>query len=335
MATAVSAQKKTRVVSGMRPTGRLHLGHYHGVLRNWLQLQDQYDCYFFVADLHGLTTEYANPGAIREWTREIVADWLAVGMDPEKAVLFVQSDIREHTELHLYLSMLTPIGWLERVPSYKEMQQELTTKDLSTYGFLGYPLLQTADILLYDGEKVPVGADQVSHIELAREIVRRFNHLYGKTLLEPQALLTNSPKLLGTDRRKMSKSYDNGLFLGDSEEAIRKKIQSAVTDPERIRREDPGHPEICLIYDYHKLHSSPAETERVREACTRATLGCVEDKKKMAEILNEFLEPIREKRARLLSQPGYIDEILKHGAAKAQKIASETMHRVRKAMGFA
>ena len=219
-----NVQKKVRVVSGMRPTGRLHLGHYHGVLRNWIKLQEDFECFFFVADWHGLTTEYAKPEVVRDSSREILIDWLSVGLNPDKATLFIQSQVKEHAELHLILSMLTPLGWLERVPSYKEMQQELSTKDLSTYGFLGYPLLQTADIALYDGEKVPVGMDQVPHIELSREIVRRFNYLYGETLVEPKPLLTEAPKLLGPDRRKMSKSYDNCLYLSDPPEAIEKKI---------------------------------------------------------------------------------------------------------------
>ncbi len=316
----------------MRPTGKLHLGHYHGVLRNWIKLQNEFECFFFVADWHGLTTEYARPEVVRKATREILIDWLSVGLDPEKVVLFVQSEVKEHAELHLLLSMLTPLGWLERVPSYKEMQQELSTKDLSTYGFLGYPLLQTADIALYDGQKVPVGADQVPHIELSREIVRRFNYLYGETLIEPQPLLTESPKLLGPDRRKMSKSYDNCLYLSDSAEVIEKKVLSAVTDPARIRRDDPGHPEICLIFDYHKLQSSPEEIGRVETDCRAAKLGCVEDKKRMAEILNEFLEPIRKRRGELMKDSKAIDEILKKGSLKATDIAKQTMTRVRKAM---
>ncbi len=326
--------KKVRVVSGMRPTGRLHLGHYHGVLRNWLALQDSYDCFFFIADLHGLTTEYAAPEIVRQSTHEILLDWLACGLDPKKALLFVQSDVKEHAELHLLLSMLTPLGWLERVPSYKEMQQELSTKDLSTYGFLGYPLLQTADIALYNGEKVPVGVDQVPHIELGREIIRRFNYLYGPTLVEPQPLLTQTPKLLGPDRRKMSKSYDNCLYLSDPPETIEKKIASAITDPGRMRRGDPGNPDICLIFDYHKLHSPPEEVERVRETCRNATLGCVEDKKKMASVINEFLAPIRKKRGELAKRPDEIREILTEGAARARGLAGETLARVRKAMKF-
>ncbi len=255
-------------------------------------------------------------------------------LDPDKAVLFIQSDVPEHAELNLYLSMITPLGWLERVPSYKEMQQELATKDLSTHGFLGYPLLQTADIALYDGQKVPVGQDQVPHIELSREIVRRFNYLYGETLIEPQALLTESPKLLGPDRRKMSKSYDNALFLSDTPDQIEKKIRDAITDPARIRKSDPGNPDICLIFDYHKLHSSPDTVAEVSEKCRNAVLGCVEDKKKMAAILNEFLEPIRKRRAEFEKDPGRIDDIIRRGTERAKSVAEETIIRVRKAMKF-
>lgn len=330
--TEENPPKKIRVISGMRPTGKLHLGHYHGVLKNWLKLQETNDCFFFIADWHALTTEYADPEIIRNSTREVLIDWLSVGLDPEKAVLFIQSQVKEHAELHLLLSMLTPLGWLERVPSYKEMRQELSTKDLSTYGFLGYPLLQAADVALYDGQKVPVGVDQVPHIELAREIVRRFNHLYGKTLVEPQSLLTDSPKLLGPDRRKMSKSYDNALYLSDSPEEIERKIRTAITDPARVRREDTGNPDVCLIFDYHKLHSSPEEAGHVDRDCRSAALGCVDDKKKMATILNDFLEPIRRRRGEIQKNPAELDEIIRRGTERARAVARETMEKVRGAM---
>jgi tryptophanyl-tRNA synthetase len=323
-----------RVVSGMRPTGKLHLGHYHGVLRNWIKLQQDYECFFFVADFHGLTTEYAKPEIVRESSREILLDWLSAGLDPDKAAIFVQSDVKEHAELHLLLSMLTPLGWLERVPSYKEMQQELSNKDLSTYGFLGYPLLQTADIALYDGAKVPVGQDQVPHIELSREVVRRFNYLYGETLVEPQPLLTEAPKLLGMDRRKMSKSYDNCLYLSDPPEMIEKKVREAITDPARIRKDDPGNPDICLIFDYHKLHSRPEACEKVDRDCRAAKLGCVEDKKNMAAAINAFLDPIRARRAEYEKDPGMLRAILERGTVRARDVASATIARVRKAMRF-
>lgn len=326
---------KTRIVSGMRPTGKLHLGHYHGVLRNWLKLQSQEECFFFVADWHALTTEYADPRVIRESTRDVLADWLAVGLDPKKATIFVQSHVKEHAELHLLLSMITPLGWLERVPSFKEMQQELSTKDLSTYGFLGYPLLQAADVALYDGNKVPVGVDQVPHIELAREIVRRFNHLYkGDILVEAQPLLTESPKLLGLDRRKMSKSYNNSIYLSDSPEEVLKKVQLAITDPARIKRSDPGNPDICIIYDYHKLHNTPEAVCQVAQECRAATLGCTDDKKKMAALINDFLDPIRKTRQELLKDPGYLDEVARQGREKAQVIAQQTLIRVQKAMNL-
>lgn len=327
--------QKIKVVSGMRPTGQLHLGHYHGVLKNWLKLQEQHECFFFVADWHGLTTEYANPGLIREMRREVLADWLAVGLDPKRSTLFVQSDVKEHAELHLLLSMITPVGWLERVPSYKDVQQEQTGKDLSTYGFLGYPLLQAADIALYDGTTVPVGVDQVPHIEFAREVMRRFNHLYGPTLVEPQPLLTAAPKLLGTDRRKMSKTFNNGLYLADSGEAISKKIMPAITDPARKRREDPGNPDICLIYDYHKLHSDTATIQRVDQECRTAKIGCVDCKKLMLAQMLPTLEPIRQRREALLKDTGYLDQVAADGAARARQIAEATLDRVRKAMKLA
>lgn len=327
-------KKQTReiVLSGMRPTGRLHLGHYHGVLRNWLKLQEEHDCFFFVADWHALTTEYATPESIRQSTREMVIDWLSVGLNPSKATFFIQSDIKEHAELYLLLSMITPLGWLERVPSYKDLQKELTQKDLSTHGFLGYPLLQTADIVLYNATKVPVGEDQVPHIELAREVVRRFNFIYGETLVEPQPLLTNAPKLLGPDRRKMSKSYNNCLYLGDSADEIRRKVSEAITDPARQRKSDPGNPDICLIFDYHKLHSPSDLQNRINEECRAAKIGCVEDKKRIIEILNDFLEPIRKEKARLLEKPQEIDLIIEEGEKKARQVAEATMERIRKVM---
>ncbi|MDO8462172.1 MAG: tryptophan--tRNA ligase [Deltaproteobacteria bacterium] len=323
---------RERVVSGMRPTGKLHLGHYHGVLKNWLTLQNQYDCFFFIADWHGLTTEYSSPQGIAGSRREILADWLAVGLDPKKATIFVQSDVKEHAELHLLLSMIVPVPWLERVPSYQEMQQELTTKDLSTYGFLGYPLLQTADIILYNANKVPVGVDQVPHIELSREIVRRFNSLYGPLFVEPKPLLTEAPKLLGMDRRKMSKSYDNCLTLSDSAATIEKKVLSAITDPDRKRREDPGNPDVCLIFDYHKLHSEKETIQKIDRECRSAAIGCVEDKKMMAATINKFLDPIRKKREEWLGQTDRMDELLGDGARRARAVAQEMMEKVRKAM---
>lgn len=329
---------RERVVSGVRPTGPLHLGHYHGILTNWLKLQEDYDCFFFIADWHGLTTEYEAPEIIATSTHEILADWLAAGIDPKKATLFRQSDIKEHAELYLLLGMLTPLGWLERVPSYKETQQTFTGKELATHGFLGYPLLQTADVALYDAHRVPVGTDQVPHIELSREIVRRFNHIYhraagGKNLLvEPQPLMTESPRLLGPDRRKMSKSYDNCLYLSDPPEVIQSKVMTAITDEARKRREDPGNPDVCLIFDYHKLHSASEAVAKVDRECRAAAIGCVEDKKTMAETLIRFLKPHQERRRQLLGKPGQLEGILQEGGERAREVARRTMDRIRKVM---
>ncbi len=322
----------SNVVSGMRPTGKLHLGHYHGVLKNWLELQGKFNCYFFIADWHALTTEYKTPKIVKDSIREVLIDWLSVGIDPNRVTLFVQSAVKEHAELQLLLSMMTPLGWLERVPTYKEQLRELESREIATHGFLGYPVLQTADIALYDGKGVPVGDDQVAHIELAREIIRRFNYLYGETLVEPKALVTTAPKLLGPDRRKMSKSYGNCLYLSDSAEQIQKKVMAAITDENRKRREDPGNPTICLIFDYHKLHSDSETRQRVDRQCRAAQIGCVEDKKMMVEILNDFLTPIRKKRAEFTQRPDDLEDILKAGNQKASQIAQQTMERVRKAM---
>ena len=329
---------KPRVVSGVRPTGRLHLGHLHGVIHNWVELQESYECYFFIADWHALTTEYEDPKIIAQSGRDILADWLAAGINPKKSTLFIQSDVKEHAELYLLLGMTTPLSWLERVPSYKETQQNLANRDLKTYGFLGYPLLQTADVILYNAERVPVGTDQVPHIELSREIVRRINHIYRKAaggnqlFVEPQPLLTSSPKLLGPDRRKMSKSYDNCIYLADPPEVIRKKIMSAITDPARVRKDDPGDPDICLIYDYHKIHSDKETLERVAQECRAGTMGCVEDKKMMAETLVEFLQPHQQRRQEYLDDPAQLDAILAAGTARARDVAADTMKRVRKVM---
>lgn len=325
--------KKQRVLSGMRPTGPLHLGHFHGVIKNWIDLQEKYDSFYFVADWHALTTEYADPKDTAKWTYEMLLDWLSVGLDPEKAVLFIQSRILEHAELHVLLSMLTPLGWLNRVPSYKEIREQLTNKDLSTYGFLGYPLLQTADIVMYNASFVPVGEDQVAHVELAREIVRRFNFLYKEeVLVEPQSLLTHTPKVPGLDKRKMSKSYGNCIFMSDDAETLRKKIMPAVTDPARIRRDDPGNPDICLIHDYHKLYSPPDVVREIEEGCRTAKIGCVDCKKILLEHMNKFWEPVREKRKELAKKPDYVWNIAKEGDKKACKIAQETMKNVRAAM---
>ncbi len=322
------------VVSGMRPTGKLHLGHYFGVLKNWLQLQDQYRCYFFVADWHALTTEYQDPKILRGASRDILLDWLAVGLDPQRCTLFLQSRVPEHAELHLLLSMLTPISWLERVPSYKEMKNELKDRDLSTYGFLGYPLLQTADVAIYNGNYVPVGQDQVAHLELSREILRRFNHLYGETFVEPQPLLTPSPKVPGLDGRKTSKSYGNSIYLSDDEATLRKKMGDAVTDPARVRRSDPGNPDVCTVFDYHKLFSPPETVARVNVQCRAAEIGCVEDKKLATENLLAFLKPIQERRREFEAKPALVDEILVAGAERARKVAQANLQKVYEVMGL-
>lgn len=325
---------KQRILSGMRPTGRLHLGNYHGALANWVGLQDKYECYFFVADWHSLTTEYESPDQIKNWTSEVVLDYLACGLDPKKSTIFIQSMIKEHAELHLLLSMVTPVSWLERTPSYKQMRQELSAKDLSTYGFLGYPMLQTADILLYEAAKVPVGEDQVPHIELAREIVRRFNFLYkGEILTEPHPLLTPTPKVPGLDGRKMSKSFNNCIYLSDSSDELEKKIMPAVTDPARKRRTDPGNPDVCLLFDYHRLYTPPDERGGIDHGCRTAGIGCVDCKRALLKYMNEALDPIRKKRRHFQERPKEVKKIIDDGVGRARAAAEKTMEKVRGAMG--
>jgi len=320
----------------MRPTGKIHLGNFMGALANWVKLQDsgQYDCYFFIADWHALTTDYADPSNFLGNTREVILDYLAAGLDPARSVLFVQSHVPVHAELHLLLSMITSVGWLERVPSYKEQQENLVGKDLSTYGFLGYPLLQAADILMYQPKYVPVGQDQVAHVELTREVARRFNNLYkldGREVLpEPDALLTPSPKLPGTDGRKMSKSYGNTIMLTDPEPEVRQKLKTMVTDPARIRRKDPGDPDKCPVGDLHKVFSSPETLARVYEGCRSAGIGCIECKGWAADALVQILNPIQERRARFT--PAEVEDILKDGSDRARTRAEQTMTEVRAAM---
>ena len=323
---------KQRVLSGMRPSGKLHLGNLVGALDNWRKLQDEYDCFFFVADWHALTTEYSNPEIIPESIREMMIDWLSVGLSPEKSVLFVQSSVKEHAELHLLLSMITPLPWLERVPSYKEQQAELVNRDLTTYGFLGYPLLQTADIIIYKAHKVPVGIDQVPHVELSREIARRFNSLYGPVFPLPEPMLTEVPKLLGIDGRKMSKSYNNAIYISDPPQEIRTKVGQMFTDPQRVKRSDPGNPDICNVFAFHKVYSSPETVERVNVDCRRAAIGCVEDKRNLAENILAYLAPIHEKRALYVKNPHRIEEVLEDGCRRARVISVQTMEEVRRAM---
>ena len=323
---------KKRILSGMRPTGPLHLGNFHGALDNWITMQDQYDCFFFIADWHALTSDYENPGNISRFVQEMMIDWLSAGLSPDKCTLFVQSNVMEHAELFLLLSMITPVPWLERNPTYKDQIVQLDNKDLSTFGFLGYPVLQAADIIMYKASGVPVGIDQVPHIEITREIARRFNYLYGNVFPEPDAILTESSKILGLDRRKMSKSYNNAIYLSDSPEDIRAKVSTMVTDPNRARRKDPGNPEVCNVFEFHKLYSPPDVVAEINTQCRSAAIGCVECKKIMAENLVAALAPIREKRKYFEERPEAVREIISAGNEKARAVARQTMQEVRSAL---
>ena len=325
---------KQRVVSGMRPTGKLHIGHYHGVLENWVKMQDSYDCFFFVADWHSLTTEYADTSGIAQSIREMVLDWVAFGLDPAKCVIFRQSLVPHHSELNLILSMVTPVSWLERCPTYKEMQDNLETKDLSTFGFLGYPVLMAADIILYKATRVPVGQDQLPHLEITREIARRFNHLYGQVFPEPEALLTETPKLPGLDGRKMSKSYNNSIYLSDTAEETGKKIMGMMTDPARVRRNDPGDPDICVAFNLHRIYVPQDKLDEIIPACRNATIGCVECKKILVGCMNERLAPFRSRRVELAANPGFVDELLQEGSRRASLISDAVMTEVRTALKF-
>lgn len=327
---------KEIVLSGMRSTGKIHLGNYFGAIKNWVDLQDggEYQCYYFAADWHALTTDYADPSDVPANTLDAVADWIAAGLDPERSVIFIQSMVPEHAELHLLLSMVTPLGWLERVPTYKDQQQQIENKDLTTYGFLGYPVLQTADIIVYRAHYVPVGEDQASHLEISREIARRFNSFYGDVFPEPRALFTPTPKVPGIDGRKMSKSYGNAINLADPPEVIREKCKSMFTDPQRLRRSDPGRPEVCNLYQFHKLVSPSELQDEVAEKCRAAEIGCVEDKQLLADRLIEYLAPMQERRAELMRDPDTILDVLVEGSKKARERAAETMERVREAMSL-
>ncbi len=323
-----------RVLSGMRPTGRLHLGNYLGALKNWVALQEDYECFYFVADWHALTTEYENPGAIKENTLEVAIDWLASGIDPERSVVFVQSWIKEHAELHLLFSMFVPVPWLERNPTYKEIKQEMKHKDLATYGFLGYPVLQAADILIYRAHFVPVGVDQLPHLELTREIARRFNHLYGRYFPEPQPKLTEVPKVPGTDGRKMSKSYNNAIYLADTPEEVWNKLRPMVTDTNRKRKTDPGDPDRCPVFALHAAFTPEEERAEVVDACKKAAFGCIDCKKILYRHMMEALGPVMEKRRYWEARRGEVLDVLFEGAKRARAVAQETMDDVRRLMGF-
>jgi tryptophanyl-tRNA synthetase len=323
---------KKRVLSGMQPSGLLHLGNLMGALDNWRKLQDEYECYYFIADWHALTTQYADTSNVRTFVREMIIDWLAAGIDPEKSVIFQQSRLPEHAVLHVLLSMITPLPWLERVPTYKEKLEQVQDKDLHTYGFLGYPVLQAADILIYKADFVPVGIDQLPHLELTREIGRRFNAFYGEVLPGPQPLLTQYPKLLGTDGRKMSKSYNNTINLSDSPEEITKKIMAMVTDPARVRRQDPGNPDVCPLFALDRIFAPKEWCDHVDVECRRAGIGCVDDKKELLKHLLAYLKPIQDKRKELSADPGKIAGIIAEGSAKARALAQKTLAEVNEAM---
>jgi len=361
----ISSTKK-RVLSGMRSTGKLHLGNYVGALANWVRMQDEYDCFFFIADWHALTTDYADTSRIKENSVDVLLDWLAAGLDPERCVMFIQSHAPAHAELHLLLSMITPLGWLERVPTYKEQKENIKEKDLGTYGFLGYPVLQSADILIYKADVVPVGEDQVAHVELTREIARRFNQLYPITVEtskltpaqrawcvsrygtvlentayviepvfpEPKALLTPTPKLPGTDGRKMSKSYGNAIMLSDPEPVVRQKLKTMVTDPARVRRTDPGNPDLCPVGDLHKIFSIQETMAKVNEGCRSAGIGCIECKGWAADALVQVLNPMQERRQKYADNPRLAWDILETGSARAREAAGATMSEVRAAMSM-
>jgi tryptophanyl-tRNA synthetase len=328
---------RKRVLSGMRSTGRLHLGNYVGALQNWVSMQDHYECFFFIADWHALTTDYADTSKVKENSVEVLLDWLAAGLDPERCTMFIQSHVPQHAELHLLFSMITPLGWLERVPTYKEQRENIAEKDLSTYGFLGYPVLQAADILIYKGDFVPVGEDQVPHVELTREIARRFNQFYGKSapvFPEPQPLLTPAAKLPGTDGRKMSKSYGNTVMLTDPESVVRQKLKTMVTDPARVRRSDPGNPDVCPVGDLHKIFSTEETMAKVNEGCRSAGIGCIECKGWAADALVQVLQPMQDRRKKYEDNPRLAWDILEAGSSAAGRVADGTMKDVRASMGM-
>jgi len=323
-----------RILSGMRPTGKLHLGNLHGALKNWVDLQEsgKYDCFYFVADWHAITSEYSSTEGIKDNAVSMVIDWLSVGLDPQKSTLFVQSAVKEHAELFLLLSMITPLAWLERNPTYKEMKTELANKDLSTFGFLGYPVLQAADIIMYKAYGVPVGVDQLPHVELTREIARRFNFLYKEIFPVPEPLLTGMPKLLGIDGRKMSKSYENSIYISDRGKELQHKVSSMFTDPQRMRKKDPGNPEICNVFTFHGLYSSPKQVKDIDAGCRIAQIGCTDCKKMLASHIAEALSPVHERMDYYAAHLDEIHDIIEDGNNKARTIARKTMDEVRAAV---
>jgi tryptophanyl-tRNA synthetase len=323
---------KGRVLSGMQPSGKLHLGNLFGALQNWVRLQEEYDCFYFIADWHALTSNYADVSEIRSNIKDILIDWLAAGLDPKKSTIFIQSRLPEHAELHLLLSMITPLPWLERVPTYKEKQDEIKDRDLCTYGFLGYPVLQAADILIYRAGYVPVGVDQLPHLEITREITRRFNNFYGHIFPEPQALLTEYPKIIGIDGRKMSKSYGNAVFLSDIPEEVERKMKIMITDPARARRTDPGNPDVCPLHSLHKVFGKKDDIERIDRDCRDASIGCTDHKNLLIKEALAILKPFSEKRKELEARPDQLDKVIASGVEKAKAVASETMAMVREAM---
>lgn len=326
---------KQRVFSGMRPTGQLHIGHLAGALTNWVKLQEEHECFYSVVDWHALMSDYADSSRLESNCKEVLIDWLSAGLDPEKCIIFVQSHVPQHAELHLALSMITPLGWLYRCPTYKEQIINMQNKDLSNYAFLGYPVLMAADILLYKAGIVPVGEDQSAHLEITREIARRFNGFFGNVLLEPQILLTPTPKVPGTDGRKMSKSYGNSINMADSRDTVWEKLRTMLTDPAREKRTDPGNPEICPVWDLHKVFNNNEDQKKeIYEGCRTAGIGCIDCKKMLAAHVDRVLTPIREKRAFFEANPGLLEDILRDGAVKAGTAARETMDEVTAAIGF-
>ncbi|MDR0956274.1 MAG: tryptophan--tRNA ligase [Endomicrobium sp.] len=323
---------KKRVLSGMRPTGRLHVGHYFGALKKWVELQEECDCYYMSSDWHALTTNYVDTSKINENTLEMIADWITAGINPHKVIIFRQSKVPQHTELFLILSMITPLSWLQRCSTYKEQIKEIKNKDFNNYGFLGYPVLMAADILLYKANIVPVGCDQLSHLELTREIARRFNNLYGNVFIEPKEELSKEAKVPGLDRRKMSKSYDNSIFLGESDDILREKVKNMFTDPLKIRKNDPGHPDDCVVFAFYKIFDKDYINRR--ENCKAGLIGCIMCKKQITEILSEFMNPLAIKRKDIISDKAHLEKFIENGSQKAQEIAQKTILEIRYALKF-